>query len=94
MGHEESVAKLPTDAILLAFSKRASHQAYKIKDKPIYCTQFHPELNVVDMEGRIKFYPEYIARIRKHYPEAISDGLKDTPQAEALLLKFVKLVLD
>ena len=59
MGHEDIVKKLPEEAVLLASSKKVKNEAFKFKKKPIYCTQFHPELNKNDLKKRMEIYPEY-----------------------------------
>ena len=63
MGHEDIVTKLPKDAILLASSEKVKNQAFCFKKKPIYCTQFHPELTKNDIKKRMKIYPQYIEKI-------------------------------
>ena len=49
MGHEDHVVELPPSAQLLASSTFVTNQAYRFEDRPIYCTQFHPELNRDDL---------------------------------------------
>ena len=44
-GHEDHVIQLPPDAELLASSTRVKEQAFRFVGRPIYCTQFHPELD-------------------------------------------------
>ena len=44
-GHEDHVVALPPDAVLLASSPRVPEQAFRFAGRPIYCTQFHPELD-------------------------------------------------
>ncbi len=94
MGHEDCVSELPADAVLLASSDKVVNQAYRLSGAPIYCTQFHPELNCDDLLQRVKQYPEYVERIAGvpavHFREMISDSRA----TEALLLRFVRLVLE
>ena len=63
MGHQDCVTRLPEDAILLASSEKVENQAFKIKNKPIYCTQFHPELDLEDLIERVINYPQYIKTV-------------------------------
>lgn len=63
MGHEDIVDKLPNDAILLASSKKVKNEAFRFKKKPIYCTQFHPELKKNDLKKRMETYPSYVKKI-------------------------------
>lgn len=92
MGHADRVDRLPEDAILLASTDRVENQAYRFIDKPIYCTQFHPELNHNDLLGRLKQYPEYIERIAKMTFEEFCQTTHDTPETEKLLLRFINEV--
>jgi len=92
MGHEDCVTKLPEEGILLASSRRAENQAYKLRDAPIYCTQFHPELNRNDLLARVQTYPEYVERIENIPPERFGELCRDTLETELLLTRFVEQV--
>jgi GMP synthase (glutamine-hydrolysing) len=92
MGHEYHVTQLPEGATLLASTRLVENQAYRFEGLPIYCTQFHPELNRENLLERVLNYPEYIERIAGLPPERFSELLRDTPQTEALLRRFVELV--
>ena len=92
MGHEDCVSVLPRGTTLLAFSERNTHQAFRVDDAPIYCTQFHPELTRTDLHQRVKAYPQYIERITGQTPGEFIATLEETPGAEALLQRFVATV--
>jgi GMP synthase (glutamine-hydrolysing) len=92
MGHEDCVIELPKNATLLASSDRVTNQAYRFDDAPIYCTQFHPELNCDDMMARVRQYPHYVERIVGLPPEEFGEMIEDTEATEALLKRFVSLV--
>jgi len=92
MGHEDCVIELPDGATLLASSKRHDMQAYRFEGVPIYCTQFHPELNRDDLLLRVQTYPEYIERIAGLPAERFDELLHETPETEALLSRFVEMV--
>ncbi len=93
MGHEDCVDELPPGAVLLASSDKVVNQAYRLHGAPIYCTQFHPELNCADLLERVRQYPEYIERIAGVPPDHFREMISDTPGTEALLLRFVRHVL-
>jgi GMP synthase (glutamine-hydrolysing) len=93
MGHEDRVSVLPSGATLLASTDLVENQAYRFDDKPIYCTQFHPELNRADLLRRIRAYPSYIERVAGLTLAEFEAQCHDTPQTEALLPRFVKMVL-
>lgn len=93
MGHEDHVIELPAKATLLASTDKVTCQAYRLDDAPIYCTQFHPELNRSDLLSRLEAYPEYIRHLTGMSQEEFASTVQDSPQAEALLPRFVKHVL-
>jgi GMP synthase (glutamine-hydrolysing) len=92
MGHEDIVDELPANAILLASSDRVRNQAYRLADAPIYCTQFHPELQRDDLMRRIEVYPEYIERIAGLPVERFPELIDESPETPKLLQRFVKWV--
>jgi GMP synthase (glutamine-hydrolysing) len=92
MGHEDHVVELPEGATRLAYSQGVENQAYRFDDRPIYCTQFHPELNCADLLERVQVYPEYVERIAGLPPERLVDMIEETPETEALLQRFVRMV--
>ena len=91
MGHEDRVLELPPDTTLLAFTELVDNQAYRFDNRPIYCTQFHPELNRADLVQRVRTYPEYIARIARMPPDDFCETIQDTTATEGLLKRFVAL---
>jgi GMP synthase (glutamine-hydrolysing) len=87
-GHEDHVTQLPPDAELLASSARVKEQAFRFVGKPIYCTQFHPELDRNAMIERVVAYPEYTARIAKVSFDEFVASLRETSEANSLLRWF------
>ena len=94
MGHEDRVLELSPNATLLASSDKVAHQAYRLDDAPIYCTQFHPELNRTDLLRRLDAYPEYVCHLTGMAADEFAATIKDSPETEALLPRFVQHVLD
>lgn len=94
MGHEDHVIKLPAKATLLASTHKVAHQAYRLDDAPIYCTQFHPELTRKDLLRRLDAYPDYIRHLTGLSLEEFAPTVKDTPETEAVLRRFVQHVLN
>jgi GMP synthase (glutamine-hydrolysing) len=93
MGHEDCVIEIPPGTTLLASTDKVINQAYRFDDAPIYCTQFHPELNRIDLLLRLEAYPEYVELLTGMTPEQFAAGVYDTPETEALLPRFVRHVL-
>jgi GMP synthase (glutamine-hydrolysing) len=91
-GHEDHVVELPPDAVLLASSARVPEQAFRFAGRPIYCTQFHPELDLAAIMERVVAYPEYVARIARIPYDDFILGCRETPEANLLLRRFVDMV--
>ena len=90
MGHEDIVKKLPQEAILLASSKKVKNEAFTFKNKPIYCTQFHPELNKNDLKKRMQIYPEYVTKILGiSQEEFIKTKCIDSTDTDKLMINFI-----
>lgn len=90
MGHEDRVETLPDDAVLLASTPVVENQAYRFAGKPIYCTQFHPELSRDDLLGRIRAYPEYAQKILGKTPDEFADHCQETPEARQIVRRFIE----
>jgi len=88
-GHEDHVIQLPPDSERLASSARVKEQAFCFVGRPIYCTQFHPELDRAAMLERVIAYPEYIARIARISFDEFVQNVRETPEANSLLRRFV-----
>ena len=89
-GHEDHVIRLPPDAELLASSPRVAEQAFRFTGRPIYCTQFHPELDRQAMLERVITYPEYVTRIARISFDDFVHNVRETPEANSLLERFVQ----
>ena len=81
--------------MLLASSERTEVQAWTLPGKPIYCTQFHPELNLSQLLDRLRHYPKYIKRITGlDYDTFVERMCTDARDTEDMLLRFVQHVLE
>jgi GMP synthase (glutamine-hydrolysing) len=91
MGHHDRVNRLPKNAIELATSAISPVQAFVIRDKPIYGTQFHSELDADTERSRLYAY-------RGHYPalqdeesfQQIVGTLQKTTEVDGLLKLFLQ----
>ena len=89
MGHEDIVIKKPKNSTILASSKKIKIEAFCFNNKPIYCTQFHPELRVKDLKYRMKTYPNYIKKILGiSTQEFLDTKCFEAKESENLLSKF------
>lgn len=93
MGHEDIVVTLPPDALRLASTMLVENQAFRFHNAPIYCTQFHPELDRATLLERVRVYPAYVEKISGMTIEKFDASCEDTPESEAILRRFVKHVL-
>ncbi len=92
IGHEDIVTRLPPGAVLLASSDRVENEAFCFEGKPIYCTQFHPELDRAGIIKRVGRYPEYLRLAGYSTVEEFSAATPETPEAEAILRRFLSVV--
>jgi GMP synthase (glutamine-hydrolysing) len=92
MGHQDCVTRLPANTTLLASSEKVVNQAFRFDGKPIYCTQFHPELDRKALLERVQAYPTYVQRISRMSPEAFAQQCRETPETNQLLARFAQQV--
>ena len=90
IGHEDIVTELPRGAVLLASSDRVSNEAFRFEGKPIYCTQFHPELDRDGLLKRIGYYPEYLPLAGYATMEEFAAATPETSETEAILRRFME----
>ena len=93
IGHEDIVTALPDDAVLLASSETIENEAFCFRDKPIYATQFHPELDRAGLIERVARYPAYLALTGASTLEEFRDRTPETPEAGSLMPRFLEHVL-
>ena len=93
IGHEDIVTKLPPGAVRLASSDRVENEAFRLEGAPIYCTQFHPELDRAGLIARVETYPEYLGLTGHATLEEFAMATPETPEAEAILRRFLRVVL-
>lgn len=94
MGHEDLVLKLPPNTTLLASSDRVINQAYHFHDAPVYCTQFHPELDKAAMLARFKAYPRYATEVAGMTIAELAGCTRETPRTAELVRRFVEFFLE
>ncbi len=94
LGHKDKASRIPPGCVNLASSKRSPFQAMRIPEKPIWATQFHPELT--GEENRIRF-----SRYLSGYASVMSEEERDStlsrfaesPETLVLIPRFLELVL-
>lgn len=91
LGHKDRATRLSEALIPLASSPRCPFQAVRVAGKPIYATQFHPEMTWDDTRSRIKRYLDLYGHLVPDEVKANLDGDMSSPEANDLLPRFVAL---
>jgi GMP synthase (glutamine-hydrolysing) len=93
LGRKDRAAELPVGVIHLASSDRSRYQSFRIPGKPIWATQFHPELdlhsNRLRFERYLKGYATHMSEVER--AEA-RQRFRDSPETDRLLPGFLELV--
>jgi GMP synthase (glutamine-hydrolysing) len=93
LGHKDRASCLPRGVFNLASSARAPYQALRVPGKPIWATQFHPELTVEDNLLRFSRYKHVYANLYSPLElQALVDGFRPSLEVEELIPRFLELV--
>lgn len=88
LGHHDRIGTLPDGLVELARSRRCPYQAVRIPGKPVYGTQFHPEMTSDQLLERLEVYRhEYLPDPEEY--EALRRSLRPSPEADTILRRFV-----
>jgi GMP synthase (glutamine-hydrolysing) len=93
LGHKDRAKFLPPGVVNLASSYCVEYQALRVEGKPIWATQFHPEMT--GPENRIRFdryVGEYASIYGPEELEAVLDRFADSPEADELIPRFLQTV--
>lgn len=93
LGRKDRAAQLPSGSVNLASSRLCPFQAMRIPHKPIWATQFHPELT--GEENRIRFsryLQGYASVMSEEERRATLNRFQESPETPALILRFLELV--
>ena len=93
LGRKDRATKLPGGVPNLASSDLCGMQALRVPGRPVWASQFHPEL---DGETNRNRFLQYLAGYSDHMSdeerEEALGRFRGSPQTEGLLGRFVKLV--
>ncbi len=93
MGHKDRATRHPTGIPNLASSPQSPLQALRVPGKPIWATQFHPELDRTSNLSRFERYLEsYAAHLTESERVETKMRFGESPEASELLRRFLKLV--
>lgn len=93
LGRKDRASRLPAGVTHLASSERAPYQAMRVPGKPIWATQFHPELSVT--ENRARFYrylSGYGAEGDISAQQEILRRFSESTATQPLIPRFLKLI--
>jgi GMP synthase (glutamine-hydrolysing) len=94
LGHKDRALRLPGGVVHLASSERCPYQAFRLEGKPVYATQFHPELTGPENRERFRrYYKGYEKAFGEGEARSILESFEDSPEAETLLEKYVERIL-
>ena len=88
--HRQSTETLPNQCELLASTAACIH-AFRVKGKPFWAFQFHPEVDLQILIDRLTRYQQRYTSGAGMLHEVL-DKAVDTPEANALLQKFIAFV--
>lgn len=97
LGHQDSVTDLPGGLTRLACSDNCPVQAVRVPEKPIYATQFHPELSADENIDRYVRYLQNYKKIEESRNEALERAERihsPSPEANELFSRFIDHVFD
>lgn len=94
LGHKDHATRLPAGMVHLAGSARSPYQALRVEGRPIWATQFHPELSMTRNRERFMRYLEaYSDPDMVDSPETVLANYRESHGATALLPRFLGEVL-
>lgn len=91
MGHHDRVSELPKNGVELANNTSQPNEAFRIKGKPIYGTQFHSELDAHrERERLIRYRTYYHDQLPSEEEfQQVIHGLKETTEVDHLMYDFL-----
>lgn len=93
LGRKDRALHLPDGVVNLAYSDACPSQALRVPGKPIWATQFHPELTLETNRGRFYNYLEnYQSVMAPGALRNVAEGFRESPCTPQLLTGFVDIV--
>lgn len=89
--HRQYARALPKHCVSLAYTEQCIH-ALRLRGKPFWAFQFHPEVDKRVLVERLTFYKEKYTEGDGHLDKVLS-AARETPESNALMGKFVQRIL-
>ena len=88
--HQDKASSLPKNCQLLAFNDNCIH-AFRVKDKPFWAVQFHPETDIESFTERLTYYKTLYTNSQQEYEDLLNSCVA-TPDSHALLPRFIAFI--
>ncbi len=93
LGRKDRAEKLPAGVINLAKSASCPSQAYRIRQKPIWATQFHPEMTGEENRARyLRYMDMYSELLDENERSQALSRFGDSPHTPHLIPRFLDLI--
>jgi GMP synthase (glutamine-hydrolysing) len=89
--HKQYADTLPDSMELLAYTDQCVH-SFRLKDKPFWAFQFHPEVDKAAIIKRLTIYKDQYTKDYSHLEKILNETV-DMPESNSLLKNFVDRVL-
>jgi GMP synthase (glutamine-hydrolysing) len=91
--HHDRIVIPPAGAVVLASSQGCPVQAFSVPGADVYGVQFHPERSKADYERLVDLRAKDLPPSAQAGLDRIRATLKDTPEAESILAKFIDRIV-
>ncbi|WP_199911653.1 type 1 glutamine amidotransferase [Dongshaea marina] len=89
--HQQKSLQCPPGCVSLAYTQQC-HHAFRVKDKPFWAFQFHPEVDRATLVERLTFYKDKYTTNDAHLDEVLKSTV-ETPESNALPRIFTDWVV-
>ena len=88
-GHKDRASRLPQVAVCMAENQNSPYQALRLKGRPVFATQFHPELTGSTNRQRFERYIEDYGEVfGVNRARRMLEEFQPSPEASGLLERF------
>ncbi len=93
LGHKDRAQSLPPGVTHLASSRLNQFQAFRVPGKPIWATQFHPELDArTNLQRFERYLSGYSTVMSEEERKEAVNRFHESPETGSLLPRFLNLV--
>jgi len=86
--HFDEVINLSNDFVVLASSEYCQIQAFQVKDRPIWGIQFHPEMNISNVQDYLKGCISMKFKTSRFFEKALASVPKDSGLIYKIIERF------